>query len=581
MPIDLPSIAVLPFEDLSSDENHLGGGISSEIIYALAQSGKLNVTARTSSFAAVAKNIGAKEIGEMLQVEYLLEGTVRKAGTRIRVTAQLIKVSDGFQLWSEKYEQELTDLFALQDDLSQKISEALAIKLDPNMGNKRLPVNNIEAYNLYLQAIHFGQKWTAKHISKAIDLYKEALALEPKFALCYTGLANCYSLGSVLGLLGLEESHDLSRECIIKALQYDENLADAHIALGLLKLFKDTDLQGSFESFTRGLELNPGLAEAHHVYSFYLNSIGANKEAVEEMEIAVQLDPLSSQINSSYAYSLMVDYQYENALVQFDKTIALDPDADTGYVSKSWVLILQERFEEAEAVIKSRNASHWFLGALGYLYGKTGREEEAQKVINQLEESFDKSKTPVNVTKSVIYMGLNDLEAADREAKKAFDQNYGFPMVLSHPGWREFRSSTYFNKYKKRLGMRHLKAYANADTPRSTELTIIKLQAQTKESIRLPLSDLLYIEAQDNYCNVFYHKEGKVATQLLRATLADLEKQLVHPEIVRCHRSYVVNRMVGFQLKGNSKKYYLTSDRLPETEIPVSRSKGQALSEVF
>ena len=296
------SIAVLSFVDMSpeKDQEYFCDGIAEEIIHALSQIKNLKVVARSSAFVFKNKQVDMREIGRILDVETLLEGSIRKSGDHLRITAQLIKVSDGSHIWSERYDRDLKDVFAIQDEISMAIADILKVKLLP-ASQAIIPKRhseNIEAYSLYLKGMYHWQKLTSEGYRKAAEYFNHALEIDPDYALAYIGFGYVISLSTFWGNIPPNEGYTKIKEYIEKALKIDNTLADAYTLLGIINthylwVFKEAE-----KNFQHALQINPNLSMSHLYYSMFLIFTGRHEEAISEAKRAQQLDPLSIYINT-------------------------------------------------------------------------------------------------------------------------------------------------------------------------------------------------------------------------------------------------------------------------------------------
>ena len=317
-----PSIAVLPFTNMSpeKDQEYFAEGIAEELITALAHVQGLRVVARTSAFALKSMNLDIREIGRVLSVKAVLEGSVRKAGNRLRVTAQLINVEDGFHLWSEKYDREMADIFAIQDEISAAIVESLKVtlKVGEKTALKRRSTDDPEAYNLYLKGLYFSARPSPESYRRALDSFQAAIAKDPNFALAYAGMASIFGGLGAMSLAPPAEMWPKAKAAFQKALSLDENLAEAHSIAALLAFYYEWDWEAAGRSFDRVLSLNPGDAMSHGIRGWFCLNQRRFDEAVREIKKALELDPLMPMY---YAWSVGLHWSVgkpDEALQEFE-----------------------------------------------------------------------------------------------------------------------------------------------------------------------------------------------------------------------------------------------------------------------
>jgi len=414
----IPSIAVLPFTDMSPgrDQEYFCEGIAEELINGLTQIEGLRVAARTSAFQFKGKDLDIRRIGKELGVESVLEGSVRKAANRIRITAQLVKVSDGYHLWSEKYDRDLEDIFAIQDEISLAIVEKLRGKLIKEEKSKlvRRYTDNEEAYNLYLKGRYY---WNRRHeggIQKAIEFFQQAVEKDPLCAPAHVGIADCYNVSGILGLMDPRIAYARSREAVTKALDIDDDLAEAHASLGWIKTFYDWDWAGAEAEFLRTFELNPNYAAGHYFYSLHLGVRGRHDESIAEASRAVELDPIHLVFNTIQAVTLYWGRRFDAAIEQFRKTLDMDPNFFLANLYFGMALAMKEKWGEAVEPITRALAvspgSPLAMGLIGHVLAASGRTKEALEVLDRLEE-LSKERFVGSHGKALIHLGL---EADDR-----------------------------------------------------------------------------------------------------------------------------------------------------------------------
>lgn len=461
------SIAVLPFVNMSADpENeYFSDGITEEILNALTNIDGLKVTSRTSTFAFKGKNEDIREIGTKLNVNSVLEGSVRKSGNKIRITAQLINTVDGYHLWSEVYNRNLEDIFEVQDEISRKIANKLRERLSVKSGDEPLiksHTKNVDAYNDYLKGIFYYNKWTPEDIKKSVSFFTDAITKEEKFALPYSGLANSYLLIAVTGIMNPKDAYDSAKKYALKALEMDNFLTEAHIALALVKMFCDWDWDGALKSFNTALELNPGAGYVHYNYSMYLRAIGNIEQCVEETEIAHSLDPLSLVINNTLGENYVFAERYQDARDQFIKTLELDPNFRGALWSLGYNYIYMNNYEKAletflYAQSKTKGDSIGLKGQapLGVIYALMGKLDEVEECLRILKERETASPgTSFNFDYVMIYKALKDYDKVFYYLEKAFEERSGGILFIGkHPAWRDVQADPRFKTLMKKVGL--------------------------------------------------------------------------------------------------------------------------------
>jgi eukaryotic-like serine/threonine-protein kinase len=322
------SIAVLPFTDMSAEGDHeyFCDGLAEELLNALAKIDELKVAARTSAFSFKGKNANASEIGERLNVKNVLEGSVRRSGSKLRISVQLVNAADGYHIWSERYDREMRDIFDVQDEIALAVVDALKLKL---FGEEKAAVlkrytDNTEAYELYLKGRFFWSKLSPAGLEKAIEYFNEAVSIEPDFALAYAGLADSYAVLSQVSAIPVSETMPKAKAFAEKALSLDADLAEAHVSLGLVFADYDYDFVAAEKHYQTAIRLNPNNASPHHLYGQLLAELGRHREAEAELCQAIKIDPLSIVYNWQYGFGLFQARRYDEAIVQLNKTAEMD-----------------------------------------------------------------------------------------------------------------------------------------------------------------------------------------------------------------------------------------------------------------
>ncbi|MGD0309347.1 MAG: protein kinase [Acidobacteriota bacterium] len=452
--VRIPSLAVLPFANLSADKEneYFSDGLAEDIIDAMAQVPGLRVMARTSAFAFRGKEQDVREIGTRLNVENILEGSVRRSGNRIRVTAQLVKTSDGYHLWSQRFDREMTDVFSIQDEISQAIVENLRVQLSGDRPIVKRYTENLAAYDLCLKARHHILKMTQEGREAGRRYCEQAIALDPNYALARVVLADSYFWSAYWGSANPRESFPRAKSAAVEALRLDESLADAHSALGTVLGAGEFDWQGAEREFSRAKELNPYSTVARYdqlwCYGMYfLLPLGRLEEALREMQRAVELDPLDPFFNSLLGYLLYTARQFEPATAQLQHTINLDPT----FFFCHWFLSLlhahEGRLERAIAAAEKANelsgGDAITLGNLAKVYGLAGRTAEARQLLDELTERRRLAYVPA-CTFVFAHSGLGERDKALEWVARGIEEHDPILMtsLRMSPSYDRLRSDT-------------------------------------------------------------------------------------------------------------------------------------------
>ncbi len=453
------SIAVLPFADLSlqKDQEYFCDGLAEEITNALTGIGKLRVVARNSSFSLKEKDINTRKIGRALYVEALLDGTVRKTDNTLDITAQLIKVSDGSNLWSEKYERKLSDVFVVQDEILQEVVDKLEIEL--NGKEKKLLLKHhpedLEAYDLYLRGRSFLNKEIGEVMEKAILYFKGAIKIAPDYAQAYAGLALSYIPLGLWDYMPPKDVYPKAKKAATKAIEIDETLAEAHYSLGLVKMFYDWDWEGAEKELKRAIELSPNSAEAHDGYAAYLSARGKMDQAIAEEEIAVDLDPLSWYFNANLGMYLLRADRQQDAKERFRKILTIGTVHPHMHRMMGQAYLLDSKYDVGLAEIKKAldmsGNNPMILGGLGWGYAVAGQKAEAKKVLEELKKRSEKEYIrPYYFAQ--IYSGLGEKDKAFKWLVKAFEQNdISLATIFVDETLNNLRSDNRFNLILKKM----------------------------------------------------------------------------------------------------------------------------------
>jgi TolB-like protein/tRNA A-37 threonylcarbamoyl transferase component Bud32/Tfp pilus assembly protein PilF len=458
---ELPSIAVLPFRDMSParDQEYFCEGIAEELINGLAQIAGLRVAARTSAFQFKDKDLDVRRVGKELGVESVLEGSVRKAANRLRITAQLINVADGYHLWSEKYDRELEDVFAIQDEISMAIVEKLRGKLLKEEKSKLVKrrTEDEEAYNLYLKGRYY---WNRRHeggIQKAIELFQQAVEKDPLCAPGYVGVADCYNVSAILAFMDPRIAYAKSKKAVAKALEIDDDLVEAHASLGWIKTFHDWDWVGAEAEFLRAFELNPNYATAHYFYSLYLGVMGRHDESLAESSRALELDPIDLVFNSIQAVTLFWGRRYDAAIQQVQKTLDMDPNFYLANLYGGFAFAAKTRWQEALGAFTRASevspGNPLVMGFIGWALAASGRKKDALEMLDRLEE-LSKARFVGSFHKALVHLGLKADNRVFECLESAFVEKESW-LAITHtfPILDDVRSDPRFIAIMRRMGL--------------------------------------------------------------------------------------------------------------------------------
>jgi serine/threonine protein kinase len=447
------SIAVLPFLDLSQakDQEYFCDGMSEEILEALAKVDGLRVVSRTSSFSFKGKSVNAREVGEKLNVANVLEGSLRREGDRVRVTAELINARSGFHLWTETYDRKLEDVFALQDEITRSIVDALKIKLAVS-----LPAHeqrNTEVYDFYLQGLYFSNKSSEEDLRRALSFFQRAVEKDPTFARAWTGIAKVWYFLADVYVKPLD-AYPASKEAALKAIALDEKNAEAHCYLSEAKRVLDWDLAGADAELNRALELDSNSAPAHLFSALLPLFRGELKEGLRLVLEAEKLDPVSPIISYVATAAYLANDQIDEAISEGQRTLQLDPNYF--YLDSDLAAAYREKgnFPEAIALYtKAQEATHLPSSGLAITYARMGRETEAQNILAQLLQTREKRYVSAPVI-AAVYVAFGDKEEAFRWLERAFAEHSGILQWIAFlPEFRPLHSDARFPHLLRRTGV--------------------------------------------------------------------------------------------------------------------------------
>jgi adenylate cyclase len=466
---DKPSIAVLPFVNTSDDaaNEYFADGLAEELLNVLSKIRGLRVASRTSAFSFKGAKVDIPTMAQKLNVATILEGSVRKAGNRVRISAQLIHVATDSHMWSATYDRQLEDIFAVQDDIAQSVVKELRSAL---MGEKpdattsaavkaeiqaaaRGRGENAEAYRLYLQANFHSDRYTAEDFATAIEAYREALKLDPNYALAWAGLSTAYAHGTGQGWLGttLDEGFRLAREAAEKAMQLAPDLAEAHDALGVIRYSNDWDWKGAEASFARALELAPGNVRVICNAMFMLHARGRYNESIALLRQAVELDPLSGTVYRELATCYLVSGRLDEAQTAIRKSLELSPHAGFAHYFRSIICLAQGRLDEALEAAKREIHATFRLLSLANVYHAQGRRTESDAA---LEELIETAPDTAAFQIAEIFAYRDDRDQAFAWLERAYAQrDAGMSMARSSPSLRGLHGDPRWLPFLEKVGL--------------------------------------------------------------------------------------------------------------------------------
>jgi len=453
------SVAVLPFVDMSAgkDQEYFCHGITEEIITALTSVPGLQVISRTSAFAFQSKDLEITEIGRRLRVTTILEGSVRKSGARVRITAQLVNAEDGYHIWSKRFDRELSDVFVIQDEIAASILDEF--RIDHETGpSERAPLN-VPAHDAYLKGMYALNKWTEGTVREAIGAFRQALAEDAAFAPAYAALAEAHIwFYSGVGILPAAETVPQARRAVDKALALDADLAQAYKVRGLIAMNHDWDRREAERALTRALQLGPGSASAHLWNAWRLALLERRHDlALVELEQAERLDPLDLQVKTQIGYVHHFRHDLDRAIAQFEKVVALEPSFAFAHYALGDALTQRGQFDRAIAELDKsielggRSVNH--VGVLGYAYARSGNRERAKEHLDEL-NARGAAGYVSPMWFGLVHLGLSDLDGLFHSLNRAFEERDGsLILITAAVEFDPVREDPRFKTLLERMGM--------------------------------------------------------------------------------------------------------------------------------
>lgn len=461
------SVAVLPFVNLSTDKENefFSDGVTEEIINALTRVNGLKVTARTSSFAFKNRNEDIRLIAEQLAVTHIVEGSVRRAGSRVRVTAQLICAADGYHMFSETYDRSLEDIFSVQDEIARTIVGELADHLGPVRTSEEVRQvrsahsHDTEAYAEYLRGRYEWARFTPDAARRSIEHYERSIEMDADCALPYTGLATSYAFLGTIGYMPAEEAFPKAEEAALRAIEIEPDTGQSHVALAMVRLFHDWDFEATYNLLQKAISLTPGNADAYYVYALYLSVVGDLEDSLEAARAAVQLDPLAATYTDGLTHVLANMGRLDEAREQIDRTLAIHPHFRSAIETSGWLYVAEGNYEAAIREFERLpvEAQHEFAGASdrGVAYAKAGRLEDAHRMLELIEtRAKERPDLNLDIDLALVHEALGDREKSLECLSRAIDRRLGSVVLVSgFAGFREARNDQRFQALMDRIGI--------------------------------------------------------------------------------------------------------------------------------
>ncbi|MEO7674512.1 MAG: tetratricopeptide repeat protein [Pyrinomonadaceae bacterium] len=435
-PDDRTSIAVLPFANISTDEEneYFCDGMAEELLNALSKIDKLKVAARTSAFFFKGKDASVREIGGKLGVKNVLEGSVRKSGNRLRISVQLVNVADGFHLWSESYDREMQDIFDLQDEITLSVVDALKVKL---LGGEREVVlkrytHNAEAYEFFLKGRFYHYKYTAGGWKRAIEFFEKAIEKEPNYAPAYAAMTSSWGCLWFFGLVSSEQAIPPMKSATVKGLEIDENLSESHLSQAMVSFFYDWEWTTAEQAFKKAIAIDPNNAEALSFYAMFLAFEERFDEALEQSRRSLAIDPLSPLINMNAGWTYFTAGLANEASDQVDAMIEIEPDFYGAYWLRGAIFLTEGKYDEAIEELKkgvSLGGHQTVLADLGAAYGLAERGDEAAEILNRLLELRQRDYVSA-ICIARVYSRIGENDKAIEWLEKAFRERNGEMLFI-------------------------------------------------------------------------------------------------------------------------------------------------------
>jgi adenylate cyclase len=457
---DARRIAILPFANISPDvaDEYFADGMTDELIAVLSKIGGLRVVARTSAMRYKGEKATANRIGQELKVGSLVEGSVRKSKNRVRITVQLVDTKSEEDLWTETYDRDLQDIFSVQSDIAQQVAKALQLRLGVRESSaiRQHQTQNPEAYSLYLKGRNRWNSRSENEINRAIKYFEEAVGRDPRYALAYAGLADCYSILGYYGFRRAAVVYPRAKELAEKALSLDETIAEPHASLGQALMQYYFDWQRSGSELDRALELNPSYATAHFWRATHYMELGQIDNSLAQVRKAVELDPLSMIILTDAARDLYLARRYDESIDQYRRSLEVDPNFPIAHKGLAEVYSQIGKHDEAvseiEKAIALSGRSIFILDDLGFIYARAGKKEEAINVLKDLDRLATDEYVP-SYGRAVIHAALGNNEEALAWLERGYEERSFMVYLKVYPAFDNLRKEERFVAILDKMGL--------------------------------------------------------------------------------------------------------------------------------
>ncbi|MEO6732259.1 MAG: adenylate/guanylate cyclase domain-containing protein [Ferruginibacter sp.] len=457
-------LAVLPFVNMSSDPDneYFSDGITEELLNALAKVDDLKVTSRTSAFAFKGKNEDIRDIAIQLNVDKVLEGSVRKAGNRVRITAQLINAADGYHIWSEVYDRDLTDIFAVQDEISGIIANKLRENL--TIAQKKEPLvkaatKNVTAYTYYLKGLHYKNKITPADYYKAIEFFEQAIAIEPTYAHAYAMAALVYTQLGSSGQMLPDEAFEIVHRYADKALELNSSIAESHTAKASAYLLYDWKWKEACDALLKAIDLNPAAMEAYQLLGIYYLITGQHEKSVQLLEQAEVIDPLSPSIALALGNIYIFARRFDDSIKQADKLLEMNPQLRSAIEMKAWAIGMKGAWQESLSLFEEvhRLTGHPLKGLIGLAvaHGELGNKEKVLSYIQKMEQrQAAYPQSVMDAELAAAWFAIGDVDKTFYHLNQCIDKKIGpVSYLLEYPVYASLKTDARYWEIRRKLGL--------------------------------------------------------------------------------------------------------------------------------